>query len=70
MLLCYAWRPKVRIGYLQVPYSIIVGSVSLLVMCATCERFGGPWTGWCPLVVRWVVCVVIMAALIIHYSVC
>jgi len=33
-------------------------------------RYGGPWTGWCLLVVCWVVCVVIMAALTIHYSVC
>ena len=36
---------SMRIGYLQVPYSIIVHSVSLFVACCICEKFGGSWIG-------------------------
>ena len=56
--------------YLQVQYSSIVSSVSLWVMCRICERFCGPWTGWCPADGRLgCMCVVNMAALTIHCAV-
>ena len=40
--------PALRFGYLQVPYTIIVDSVSLFVVCCICESFCGSWIG-----VRW-----------------
>ena len=39
---------RMWIGYLQVPYSIIVDPVCLCDACCICERFGGSWIS-----VRW-----------------
>ena len=47
-------------------------TVSLLFYHASYDTytFGGSWIGWCPLVVHWVVCVVIMATLTISLYRC